>query len=65
MQRCFYNLFIEIPPKQGWKLLKVSGLYTVCTVVDNHTDFNLPIPEKMPILAKHVCVRMRCVFALI
>ena len=53
MQCCFYNLFIEITPKPGWKLLKVSGLYTGRTVVGNHTDSNLPITEKLPISAKH------------
>ena len=47
-----------------WKLLKASGFYTVHTVVVNHTDSNLPIPEKLPISAKRVCVCVRaCVRA--
>ena len=52
MQR-LYNLFVEIPSKQGRKLLNDFGLYTGRNVVGNHADSNLPIPEELPILANY------------
>ena len=42
-----------------WNLLNVSGLYADHTAISNQTDSILPIPEKLPTLAKRVCACVR------